>query len=141
MGEAGSILVGDVNNDGKSDVVVLFASSDSNSVYTWLGNGDGTFKPPVTTTTADAELAALADINNDGKLDLLVWLVGSPATTAVLLGNGDGTFGTTGQSFTMGEGANGVKMAVGDFAGNGLSGFAILNLVRGGIDVVVATCQ
>jgi len=67
----------------------------------YLGNGDGTFGPPVTYKTG-AEYATsvvIADVNGDGKPDLIAANCGpsrSPVGCArgvvsVLLGNCDGT--------------------------------------------------
>ena len=86
--EAIELAVGDVNGDGKPDVVT--ANQQSFSIL--LGNGDGTFQTPVTPAIA-VDSVALEDFTGDGKLDLVV----SPGsggfnTLSILLGNGNGTF-------------------------------------------------
>ncbi|MFH1145658.1 MAG: FG-GAP-like repeat-containing protein, partial [bacterium] len=95
-GGRGSIASGDVNNDGKTDLVVL-AADDKRTVATYLGNGDGSFQTkPISIATGAAgtngaleHTLVLADYNGDGKLDLSA--VGG-GTLKVYLGNGDGTF-------------------------------------------------
>jgi FG-GAP-like repeat len=61
-----------------------------------LGNGDGTFQPPVNYGAGSNPSAAGADdFNGDGKLDLAVANYGghgNVASFSVLLGNGNGTF-------------------------------------------------
>lgn len=82
-----SVTAGDLNGDGRTDLVVLRTQIDpacpapGGSVF--LGNGDGSFQ-------AEKSIAASApvlvgDFNGDGKADLLT-------SESILRGNGDGTF-------------------------------------------------
>ena len=85
-----SLAVGDLNHDGKPDLVLSSINSDNVSVL--LGNGDGTFRAQTVFDTGNFSQptsVAIADIDGDGKLDLAV---AGPSTAGVLLGNGDGTF-------------------------------------------------
>jgi Bacterial Ig-like domain (group 3)/FG-GAP-like repeat/FG-GAP repeat len=96
---AQSVVVADVNGDGKPDIIV--ANNFSNTVSVLLGNGDGTFQAAVNHDSGgfEAVSAAVADVNGDGKPDIIVAnLCASggnclgPPTVGVLLGRGDGTF-------------------------------------------------
>ncbi len=98
-----SVTVGDVNKDGKLDLVVGHADWNfqrRSTVGVLLGNGDGTFKTAQTYSSHGvvAHSIALEDINGDGKVDILVGNRGrrgnnwSDGVVALLLGNGDGTF-------------------------------------------------
>jgi hypothetical protein len=89
-----SVVAADFNHDGKLDIAI--ASYGNNSLSILLGNGDGTFKPPVYYPTGSgasygAHSAAVGDFNKDGNLDIAVG-VASAKTISVFLGNGDGTF-------------------------------------------------
>jgi extracellular elastinolytic metalloproteinase len=107
--------LGDVNGDGKLDVVAT--NTDSNTVSLLLGNGDGTFNAA---TTYPVHLAPLGltvrDVNGDGLADVIVPHFNTN-DIGVLLGRADGTLGAA-QYFNVGAGAP-FTTAVGDVNGDG----------------------
>jgi hypothetical protein len=88
-----SLTVGDLNGDGKPDIIVGSAYGGLN-IY--RNNGVGTFTlSQVTTIMPNAGGPAvgqgvIADVNGDGKADFVV-TSGQANATDVFLGNGDGT--------------------------------------------------
>ena len=94
------IVLGDFNNDGNPDVVVLGDDHITGApvVTVMLGNGNGTFQAPKETALVygipgqngptDVNVVS-GDFNADGKLDLAYF--GGPGIV-ILPGKGDGTF-------------------------------------------------
>jgi hypothetical protein len=117
---AESVVVGDVNADGKVDLLVAnqcatTVNCGNGTVGVLLGNGDGTFQPAVAYDSGRITLSlAVGDVNADGKLDLLV--VNFEHTVSVLLGNGDGTFQSA-LTYNSG-GLNAVSVGVADVNGD-----------------------
>jgi len=94
-GFLGAMAAGDLNGDGKLDLVVPdYVGSASGQVAILLGKGDGTFQAPTFITShAGSTWPVIADFNKDGNLDLAV--ANQFGTIDVFLGNGDGTFNTS----------------------------------------------
>ena len=126
QGQPLSIAAGDVNGDGKPDLVV--ANGNGNTVSVLLGNGNGTFQSQNTFATgAGTTTVAIADVNGDGKSDLVVacrnsWIV------SVLLGNGNGSFQS---QLTYAAGPTAFAAAVADVNGDGKPGLIVVADVGG----------
>lgn len=64
-----SVDVGDVNGDGRVDIIV--ANYTSNDVSVFLGNGNGTYQTPLTFSVSSNPTSVIVDdFNNDCKLDI-----------------------------------------------------------------------
>ena len=127
-----ALAVGDLNLDGKPDVVT--ANQIDNNITLFIGKGDGTFTAPGQVFTATqqgyADWVAIADLNSDGKPDLATTGWGDPGGD-YLLGNGNGTFqGLKFVEYAMGYQENQtISFAglVGDFNQDGRPDFMVAN--------------
>jgi hypothetical protein len=64
-----SVMVADFNGDGKPDLAI--ANAGSNTIGVYLGNGDGTFAEPLTPAGGiDPIFAAIGDFNGDSIPDI-----------------------------------------------------------------------
>jgi hypothetical protein len=113
-----SVALGDVNGDGRLDIVT--ANSSDNTVSVLLGDGAGRFEAAPTApfnVGPGPNAVALGDVNGDGKLDLVTANVGGNTVT-VLLGDGAGGFAAAaGSPFAVGGAPP--DLALGDFNGDG----------------------
>ena len=130
----GMIAAGDINNDGRIDLVVArnpnlingydhIPNNSADDVAVLIGNGDGTFEAPagyhllgVPNASTLSNQVYLVDVNKDGKLDLI-------GDWGVALGKGNGQFG---MPIPLPSTISGiVALAPGDFNNTGTIGLAV----------------
>ncbi|MES2221937.1 MAG: FG-GAP-like repeat-containing protein [Acidobacteriota bacterium] len=136
-GNPGTLALADLNGDGNLDLVTIstFYSHPSN-FYLYLGNGDGTFRAPIThNVTGFFETLAAVDVNGDGKTDLLLETSSDRNTgdLDVLFSNGDGTFraGPVTHNLLLGN------LLAGDFNGDGKADIATVQSSSAGSQLAV----
>ena len=127
-------MAGDFNGDNHLDLAVAGAS---NQVAILMGNGDGTFKPPVQYATGafSSDCGKLSRAISTPITDWTSRLSTPPATTYQFYwGNGDGTFQSH-VDYPAGDGPYG--LAVADFNGDGKQDLAVATYYDNSISVLL----
>jgi hypothetical protein len=136
------VVSADFNGDGKPD----FAAQTPNTAQTtstlavYLGNGDGTLQPQISTTVSSNGDIAAADLNGDGKADIAMVYANctqgacQPGYAAVLIGNGDGTFQSP---VPYATGLQPGSLVIGDFNGDGKPDLATSNSTSDNISILL----
>ena len=139
---ATAVAIGDLTGDGRADLVTGNSLLLQDSDGTFPNRGLFTYLPPVINTdfqTSHPEDIAAGDLNADGNVDLAVSMRG---TTAILYGNGNGSFLPPillAPPAATGLGSTSNRVALVDMDGDGDPDLVTLhqNLVQGGGAVAV----
>jgi hypothetical protein len=126
-GEPGGVAIGDVNGDGKLDIVTANANG---TVSVLPGLGNGTFGAAQNYTVGGAaNSVVLGDLTHDGHLDIAT--TGSTEMD-LLMNNGDGTFAAYQKI-----GPAGSALLAADFNGDGFLDLAQIDASKSSIDIVM----
>jgi hypothetical protein len=109
-----SVALGDFNNDQFLDIVITNLAFDSIGVL--IGYGNGSFETEISYSMESGsapECVCTGDFNNDNRTDIAVANYGS-STVGVLLGFGNGSFGTL-STYSTGFESLPIFVTTGDF--------------------------
>jgi len=118
------IVAGDLNGDGRPDIVTV--DQFGSSMYIFLNNGNGSFSETTISTQTfcySPVLPAIADVNGDGSPDITLACVDGSAP--IFLNNGQGSF-TYNQTLKSPVLTNGALPVVGDLNGDGIPDIGLL---------------
>jgi hypothetical protein len=121
-GASGVPIVGDLNGDGKPDLLLEALGTPTGAgFYLLYGNGDGTFQGVPTVPTNTNGNMVYADLNGDGIADAVYQTsaldASGDSSIVSALGRGDGTFTILNQAISLGGGGLS-SLAMGDFNGD-----------------------
>jgi hypothetical protein len=128
------VAIGDLNADGKPDLITANALSDTVSVL--LNRGAGSFPATVDYPVGPSPVSvAIGDLNGDGKPDLAAANldVNLGNSVSVLLNRGDGSLRSK-VDYATGPGPSSV--VIGDLNGDGKPELATANQVGGSVTVL-----
>jgi hypothetical protein len=132
------LAVGDINGDGKPDIIV--GETGIFNVAVFLGVGDGSLtNAAYFNATQPAWDVALGDVNGDGKVDVIAATNRGTTNTSfatILPGNNNGTLGVA-QDFAVDAGA--LAVAVGDFNRDGKLDIVVAASSSNGASVLLNT--
>jgi FG-GAP-like repeat/IPT/TIG domain len=136
------VALGDVNGDGKVDVVATSTNTGfnfcvNNEIAVLDGLGTGKFKAPVfysTGTTQQSYNPSLGDFNGDGKLDIVV--SNADGSISVLLNNGKGVYEAA-KVIPGASGTEGAAITLGDFNKDGKLDIALTDYSGTAVNILL----
>jgi hypothetical protein len=140
-----SITVGDMNGDGRADLVINSIGGEDSVISqlgVLLGHGDGSFGAPILNSPQGGEDGdvVLGDFNNDGRLDAAVGGEAAlPDGLALFNGNGDGTFQQFLEQRVSTGGNDPFGVAAADLNGDGRVDLVAANTSSNSVGVLLST--
>ena len=128
--------VGDVDRDGRADIVWRYEGAGANQglVYVWTMNGPtiGEAAPLLQVSDLNWRIVGIGDFDGDGFSDLFWWHQTTGQTYVWLLGPNTGQIGikTSGSPFTL-TNLNWRVAGVGDYNGDGRADIVWRNIATG----------
>jgi hypothetical protein len=129
-------LTGDVNGDGRTDIIFNQLQGATNQLYVGVSAGDGTFDftspfahPASPTEGWGNYTVTVADLNGDAYTDLVWNHLDIENKTYLGFGAGDGTFGTPSVRIHSANGWGAYQLDVGDAMGPSGNGDGLDDLV------------
>ncbi|MFJ9521119.1 FG-GAP-like repeat-containing protein [Kitasatospora sp. NPDC101801] len=129
------LATGDLNGDGRPDLVT--ANGNDGTVSVLLGNGDGTLRPQqIHRVGANPTDLVLVDLDRDGHLDIAVTDDGGFDAGAVFVLRGDGS-GGFGPALGHPTGSTPLGLTAADLNGDGRPDLAVTSATADAVDILL----
>lgn len=132
------VTVGDINNDGRADIIIALSGTDSSPglLTVLFGDGNGAFVDNTDfANTHHWWSVASGDFNRDHRPDVVATAGGNEVTAVnVYAGDGSGGFAPLAN---LNAGRFPVATVVGDWNGDGFDDIAVANNVSRGLSIIL----
>ena len=135
-GQVLDVKIADLRHNGKQDLII--GNGSLSAIGVLLNKGEGTFGPvKLYSTLCDVEAVVVADFNLDGHLDVAV--AAQIGNSALLYGNGKGSFGGPVPIHDEISTDGGFSIAAGDFNNDQAPDLAIPIELKGKVAILLNT--
>lgn len=132
-GRSYAVAIGDLNRDGKADIVAATEETGNDRVSVFRGRENGTFQPEISLPAGTSpEGVAIGDLNGDRRKDILAANY-DDSTVSVLIQKTNGQFRDGG---TLGAGPGAWQVAIADLNRDGRPDIVTANYSSSGPDAV-----
>jgi hypothetical protein len=125
MGYLRDPVAGDLNGDGRDDIVCGTFSATLVEIYTSAGRAGMVQDQVLTIPAGIVQSASIGDFNGDGRLDIAIGTGSGPDDVVIFTNDGKGEY----QISSYAIGVNPIYSIVGDFNHDGTPDLAFLNFV------------
>ena len=127
-----AVILEDMNNDGKSDLV--FASGQGDNLYMLYSNGDGSFSEPISFSGGGGPFALTAGNFNPDKLKDVAVANSRSSSFSLVVRNPNGSFHYPTRDYVV-DGGTVLAITSGDYNHSGMSDIAVASNFKNTVEI------